>query len=143
MRIMFVIDRTFKAGSSSWRTRAGGMCGAIDPPPSAWDGWLRRPADDAEFTAGRIRARRWSTHLGRARLPLNRLPSTEIDMPKRVLTVLGVLMLAVSTIQAASAARHGRKPAHAFVTQQSRDARAAIPAASETRSCDRFWCYPD
>jgi hypothetical protein len=64
-------------------------------------------------------------------------------MPKRVLTVLGVLMLAVSTIQAASAARHGRKPAHAFVTQQSRDARAAIPAASETRSCDRFWCYSD
>jgi hypothetical protein len=62
---------------------------------------------------------------------------------KRVLTVLGVLLMAASTVQTASAARHGRKPAHAFVTQQSRDARASVPAASETRSCDRFWCYPD
>jgi poly(3-hydroxybutyrate) depolymerase len=60
---------------------------------------------------------------------------------KRVLTVLGVLLMAASTVQTASAARHGRKPAHAFVTQQSRDARAYAPASSNTRSCDIIWCY--
>jgi hypothetical protein len=70
------------------------------------------------------------------------LLSTEISMT-RVLTVLGVLLIAASTVQTASAARHGRKAAHAYITQQSRDARAAMPAASDTKSCDRFWCYPD
>jgi hypothetical protein len=143
MRIMFVIDRTFKA-VRRWRRRPAGECVRCNRfNPSAQGGRLRRPADDAEFTAGRIRARRWSTHLGRAHLSRNRWLSPEIDMPKRVLTVLGVLLVAASTIQTASAARHGRKPAHAVVTQQSRDARASMPAAGETRSCDRFWCYPD
>jgi hypothetical protein len=59
----------------------------------------------------------------------------------RVLTVLGVLLMAASTVQTASAARHGRKSAHAFMTQQSRDARAYAPASSDTRSCDIIWCY--
>lgn len=69
-------------------------------------------------------------------------------MRKRVLTVLGGLLIAALTIQTATAAaRHGRKPvrASAPVTQQLRDIRhgPSAPAASDTKSCDRIWCYPD
>jgi hypothetical protein len=68
-------------------------------------------------------------------------------MRKRVLIILGVLLIAASTIQmATAAARNARKAARvpAPVTQQPRDRHAlSAPAAIQARSCDRFWCYED
>jgi hypothetical protein len=62
-------------------------------------------------------------------------------MRQRILTVLGILLIATLTIQTATAAR--RKPARvpAYAAQQLRDTRPAAPAASDTRSCDTLWCY--
>jgi hypothetical protein len=67
-------------------------------------------------------------------------------MRKRVLTVLGVLLIAALTIQTATAAaRHGRKAARAPapVTSQLRDIShgRAAPAAIGNKSCDILWCY--
>jgi len=62
-------------------------------------------------------------------------------MRRRVLTVLGVLLIATLTTQTATAAaRNARKSARAPVpvAQQPRE-----PAAVHSRSCDRFWCYED
>jgi hypothetical protein len=68
-------------------------------------------------------------------------------MRKRVLTVLGVLLIAALTIQmATAAARHARKAARAPVpvTQQLRERHElSAPAVIHNRSCDRLWCYED
>ena len=68
-------------------------------------------------------------------------------MRKRILTVLGVLLIAALTIQtAAAAARNARKAARGSVpvTQQLRERHeSSAPAAIQNRSCDRFWCYED
>jgi uncharacterized membrane protein YjgN (DUF898 family) len=68
-----------------------------------------------------------------------------LKMRRRVLTVLGVLLIATLTIQTATAAaRNARKSVRAAVpvTQQPREGLSA-PAAVHSRSCDRFWCYED
>ena len=67
-------------------------------------------------------------------------------MRKRVLTVLGVLLIATLTIPTATAAHKSRKPARApgAVTQQLRDAFGSAdsaPAAMHQKSCDVLWCY--
>jgi hypothetical protein len=69
----------------------------------------------------------------------------ETKMRKRVLSIFGVLVIAVLTIQMATAApRSARKAVRpAPVTHQGRDAFGSAPAAVESRSCDRFWCYDD
>ena len=94
----------------------------------------------------------WTTNRGgrrtsRVRLSFNRARSMEPQMRKRVLTVLGVLLIAAVTIQmATAAARHARKAARAPVpvTQQLRERHGlAPPAAVHNKSCDRFWCYDD
>ena len=67
-------------------------------------------------------------------------------MPKRVLTVLGALLVAALTTEAATAARHVRKSARASAqaTQQFRGQRGvSAPAASDAKSCDVVWCYSD
>jgi hypothetical protein len=68
-------------------------------------------------------------------------------MRKRVLTVVGVLLIATLTIQTATAAaRHARKATRAPVplTQQVRDSHAlSATAPVHTRSCDIFACYED
>jgi hypothetical protein len=68
-------------------------------------------------------------------------------MRKRVLTVLGVLLIATLTIQTGTAAaRHARKATRAPVplTQQVRDSHAlSATAPVHTRSCDIFACYED
>jgi hypothetical protein len=80
-------------------------------------------------------------------------------MPARVLTVLGVLLIAALTIQeATAAARNAGKAARASgpVAQQRRDGFGSAqsdysyrskrhglsaPAATGTKSCDVIWCY--
>ena len=68
-------------------------------------------------------------------------------MRKRILTVLGVLLITALTIQTATAAaRNARKAARGSVpvTQQLRERHeSSAPAAIQNRSCDRFWCYED
>jgi hypothetical protein len=89
----------------------------------------------------------------------------ETKIGKRVLTVIGGLLIAALTIQmATAAARNARKAARAPVpvAQQLRDAFGSVdrpstaqsgysnnnkrhglsaPAAVDNKSCDRFWCY--
>jgi hypothetical protein len=70
----------------------------------------------------------------------------EAKMRKSVLTVLGVLLIAASTIQMATATvRNARKAArvHVSVNQQLRDTphRLSTPAAIDNKSCDTTWCY--
>jgi len=84
---------------------------------------------------------------------------------KRVLTVIGGLLIAALTIQmATAAARNARKAAraHVAVAQQLHDAFGSVdwtstaqpdyshynkrhglsaPAAVDNKSCDRLWCY--
>jgi hypothetical protein len=65
-------------------------------------------------------------------------------MRKRVLTRLGVLVLAALTIQTATvAARHTRKGVRnpALVTHQPRHAFGSAPEAVGSKSCDVIWCY--
>jgi hypothetical protein len=72
--------------------------------------------------------------------------SMEARMQKRVLAVLGVLLVAALTTEMATAARHVRKAARASapVTQQPRKQRGlSAPAASDAKSCDVVWCYSD
>lgn len=68
-------------------------------------------------------------------------------MRRRVLAVLGVLLVAAVTTQmATAAARHARKAARASapLTQQLRKQHGlSAPAASDTKTCDVIWCYPD
>ena len=82
----------------------------------------------------------------RVRLSFNRARSMETKMRKRVLTVLGVLLIAALTIQmATAAARNAQKAAHAPVPAQELRERHVVPApaAIHNRSCDKFWCYED
>jgi hypothetical protein len=73
--------------------------------------------------------------------------SMETKMRRRVLTVLGVLLMAILTIQTATAAaRNARKSVRAPVPviQQLRERQGLYaPAGVPSRSCDRFWCYED
>jgi hypothetical protein len=83
-------------------------------------------------------------------------------MRRAASAILGALQIAGSAVQIATASEHhvrtGRvhhqwdrahnqstKPG--FSIPQMRDGYKggglSKPAASETRSCDRFWCYPD
>jgi hypothetical protein len=81
-------------------------------------------------------------------------------MRNKFLAVLGVLLVAAATMQTTTAAaRSARKAAHAPVqaTGQHRDSFGSVdqpsyagqqpglskPAANETRTCDRYWCYAD
>src|SRR6202051_1341981 len=90
-------------------------------------------------------------------------PLTEARMRKAAFTILGALLIAESAVQMATASEHqmrtGRghhrwdraydqlkKPG--FSIPQMRDGYSeggglSKPAASETKSCDRVWCYPD
>jgi hypothetical protein len=69
----------------------------------------------------------------------------ETKMRRRVLTVLGVLLVATLTVQTATAAaRNARKSARVPVpvTQQLRERDGFSPSAAvHSRSCHRFWCY--
>jgi hypothetical protein len=81
-----------------------------------------------------------------ARLSFDSARSMEIEMRKRVLTVLGVLLIAALAIPTAEAAHKARKTARApgAVTQQLRDALGSAdpaPAAMRQKSCDVLWCY--
>jgi hypothetical protein len=65
-------------------------------------------------------------------------------MRKRVLSIVGVLIFAVLTIQMAMAApRSPRKVARApaLITHQFRDAFGSAPKITGSKSCDIFWCY--
>jgi len=73
-------------------------------------------------------------------------------MRKRVLTVLGVSLIAALTMQTdTAAARNARKAAHAPVAtnQQLRNAFGSMDRPSTAkpevgeRSCDNLWCYAD
>ena len=93
-------------------------------------------------------------------------------MRKAAFTILGALLIAGSAVQMATASAHhmrtGRGAHHmrtgrghhrwdraynqlkepGFSIPQMRDGyseggRLSKPAANETRSCDRLWCYPD
>ncbi len=71
-------------------------------------------------------------------------------MQKKVLTVVGALLVTGLTIQiAAAATHHGHKAvrANAAATRQPRDAFGSMPSAAPadtgTRSCDIVYCYPD
>ena len=69
-----------------------------------------------------------------------------MERPQKI-TVLGVLLIATLTIQTATAAaRNARKSARAPVpvTQQIRERDGFFaPAAVQSRTCDRLWCYED
>jgi hypothetical protein len=65
-------------------------------------------------------------------------------MRKRVLTHLGVLVIAAWTIQTATAAApHTRKAtrSRAPATHQIREAFGSVPEAVGGKSCDVVWCY--
>jgi predicted nucleic acid-binding Zn ribbon protein len=84
-------------------------------------------------------------------------------MPKAAFTILGALLIAGSAVQMATASEHhvrtgrvhhqwdrayNQLKGSGFSIPQMRDDHSeggglSKPAASETRSCDRFWCYPD
>ena len=70
----------------------------------------------------------------------------ETKMRKRVLSILGVLVIAALTIQIANAAPpRVRKAirAPAPVAQQFRDAFGSAPKPVGSKSCDIFWCHED
>lgn len=80
----------------------------------------------------------------RALTPPSSTKPMETRMRKKVLSRLGVLVIAALTIQTATAAtRHTRKAARnpAAVTHQARDAYGSAPEAVGTKSCDVIWCY--
>ena len=73
----------------------------------------------------------------------------ETKMRTRVLTVLGVFLVAASMSQIEMAAARGIRTAPHAATQQLRDGvpsrpehhGMSAPAAVDNRSCDIFWCY--
>jgi hypothetical protein len=94
------------------------------------------------------------------RLILDNADEWGLKMQERVCKVLGVLLIAGSTTQIASAAgHHTRKAERAPIatTQQFRDAHGSsngpstlnerhglsAPAAVDNKSCDIIWCYED
>jgi hypothetical protein len=67
-------------------------------------------------------------------------------MRKRVLSILGVVVIAALTVQMATAAPSSARKAargHAPAIHQFRDAFGSAPKAVVSESCDRFWCYKD
>jgi hypothetical protein len=65
-------------------------------------------------------------------------------MRKTIFSVLGILVIAASTVQMASAApRTARKAAHvpAPATQQFRDSFDSANGPVRSKSCDIVWCY--
>jgi predicted homoserine dehydrogenase-like protein len=76
--------------------------------------------------------------------------SMETKMRTRILTIAGMLLVAVSTMETA-AARNLRKVTRAphSAAQQLRDGTGlrpedqgmSAPTAVDNRSCDIFWCY--
>lgn len=82
-------------------------------------------------------------------------PPTEIKMQKAAFSILGALLIAGSMVQMAAASEHHMRNGRGYhrwdraydqlsepglSTSQMREGR---PVAHETRSCDKFWCYPD
>jgi len=73
----------------------------------------------------------------------------ETDMRKAVLTVLGMALIGVLTVQIATAAgRHTRNASRTAVpaTRQPRERHppaTPAPPATHSRSCDIIWCYED
>ncbi|MGB7225658.1 MAG: hypothetical protein WBD49_24565, partial [Bradyrhizobium sp.] len=82
-------------------------------------------------------------------------PPTEIKMQKAAFSILGALLIAGSMVQMAAASEHHMRTDRGhhrwnraydqlsgpgFSTPQMREGR---PVANETRSCGKFWCYPD
>ena len=76
-------------------------------------------------------------------------------MQKAAFSILGALLIAGSVVQIAAASEHHKRIDRGhhrwdraydqsiepgFSVPQTRDGK---PTASQTRSCDRFWCYPD
>jgi hypothetical protein len=77
------------------------------------------------------------------RLALNK-PQMETKMRKRVLSILGALVIAALTIPTANAAsprvpKAARAPAP--VAHQFRDAFGSAPKPIGSKSCDIFWCH--
>ncbi len=65
-------------------------------------------------------------------------------MRKSIFSIVGALVAAALTVQAASAAPHptgkaARAPAYA--TQQFRDAFGSTIEPARSKSCDMLWCY--
>ena len=81
-------------------------------------------------------------------------PPTEIEMQKAAFSILGALLIAGSLVQMAAASEHHTRNGRGHhrwdrtydqlsepgSIPQTRDGR---PVANQTRSCDKFWCYPD
>jgi hypothetical protein len=76
-------------------------------------------------------------------------------MKKSALSILGALLIAETAVQMAAASEHHMRSGRghhrwdrshdqlrepSFSNPQMRDSK---PAANETRSCDRLWCYLD
>jgi hypothetical protein len=74
---------------------------------------------------------------------LNGAPQMETKMRKRVLSILGLLVMSALTIQTATAAPRGARSARvaASATHQPRDAFGSASKAVGTKSCDIVWCY--
>ncbi|MGA7071901.1 hypothetical protein [Bradyrhizobium sp.] len=90
-----------------------------------------------------------------ALLPRWKRPPTEIKMQKAAFGILGALLIAGSMVQVAAASEHHMRTGRGhhrwdraydqlsepgFSTPQMSYGK---PVAHETRSCDKFWCYPD
>jgi hypothetical protein len=141
--------RTPTGRFAAWQDRRGGARLPINRgqrrrPVS----WGDRPLTAAGFSES---VASWNL-LPAGRTHSTRLSSTEraqwrLKMRRRIWTVPGVLLIAILTIQTATAAaRHARKSARAPVpvTQELRESHGlSVPAAVQVRSCDRFWCYED
>jgi hypothetical protein len=70
----------------------------------------------------------------------------ETEMRKRVLSVLGVLVVSALTAQVAAAAPHSSGKAARASARLNRQFRDVFNSASkpvDTKSCDIIWCYPD
>lgn len=80
-------------------------------------------------------------------------PPTEIKMQKAVFSILGALLIAGATVQMAAASEHHTRTGRVHhrwdraydqvSAPGSSIPQTRKPVASETRSCDILWCYPD
>jgi hypothetical protein len=78
-----------------------------------------------------------------------------VAMRKAAFTILGALLIVGSAVQIATASEHHMRTGRGHhrwdrAYDQLREPGFSIPqvrngqpAANETRSCDRVWCYPD
>ena len=64
-------------------------------------------------------------------------------MKEIVLSILGVVVIAVLTLQTATAAPRGaqRTRVYAAPTREVRDAFGSVSKEARSKSCDIFWCY--